>query len=155
MNAGVSKGGFLILAALLGASDWALTRAHGRLRLFTRTEPFTASRPIETAFFAGNTAETIRRMKRIPIGFIAFDENEPLDEALERLFLTVADYAAETAAFDLLLRSAPNGRYPLLHTLRASDTTLYDVLHLACRSAGVAFDVRGTCIIVGAQRNGH
>ena len=128
-------------------------RAHGRLRVFSRTAPVETLAPLGSAFVSGRASETIRRMKRIRIGFVAFDENEPLDEALERLFLAVADYAPEMDV-DLILRSHPDGRFPLMKTARASDTTLYDALDLACRSAGVAFEVQGSCILVHPTQKG-
>ena len=135
-----------------GAASGGFTmRAHGRLRLLTRTEPLGTLKPIGDIFGAGKASETARQLKRIRIGFVAFDENEPLDEALERLFLTVSDYAAELDV-DLILRSHPDGRFPLMRTARMSDTTLYDALDLACRSAGAAFEIRGGCVLVHPLR---
>jgi len=124
-------------------------RSHGTLQLFTRTAPVAQGGQLPKNFFAGDTARTLRQLKRIPIGFVAFDGNEPLDEALERMFLAVEDYGGTAGSgFDVLLRSEPNGKFPLLKTVRASDTTLYDALDLACRAAGATFEVCGNCIVV-------
>lgn len=124
-------------------------RTHGALQLLTRTASLAKGVPLAKSFYSGNSAETVRRLKRIPIGFVAFDDNEPLDEALERLWLAVADHGGSgKMEFDLIMRSEPTGRFPLLKTVRAADTTLYDTLELACRTAGAMFEVRGQCVVV-------
>ena len=124
-------------------------RTQGTLQFLTRSEPSARGSLPQPPFATGEAADTIRKMKRISIGFVAFEQDEPLDEALERLILAVFDDpAGQNADFDFVLRSRPTGRFPLLRTMRASDTTFYDVLDLACRTAGAIFEVRGRCIVV-------
>lgn len=135
-------------------SDAELTmRTHGGIRLVSRTLPVVVAQRGKEASSAERTQETERLLKRIRIGFAAFDENERLDEAVERLILTLSDQDAQGCLdFDLLLRSPPEGRFPLIRTVRVADSTLYDTLSHLCTAANCMLSIRGRWVMVVPRR---
>lgn len=139
------------LARVCGMDDYAM-RVHGPLRFFTRTAPIGPDGPLRSVAFAGDAEATARRMKRIRLGFVAFDGNEPLDVAVERLLRAVVDQGrlSDGIDFDVVLRAAPDGRFPCVQTLRAADTTLYDAISLLCTGAGCDFRIRGDCVVISS-----
>ena len=136
----------LARCAALGGYE---TRTRGALRFFTcpapNHAPSSASAP-----WADDAGETARRLKRVRIGFVAFGGDETVDVAVERLLTTVRDFGGRTdpVACDVVLWAPPDGRFPPVSTVRASDTTLYDALDLAAASAGYVLDVRGACLVL-------
>ena len=136
-----------VLARVCAAG--ALTmRARGGVRIF---EVLSVGQPARAPVdFPGEDEETARRMKRVRIGFVAFGGDETVDQAVERVLQAVADDGRQSSglAFDLVLWAPPDGRFPRTGTARASDTTLYDALGLACASAGYVLDVRGACVVL-------
>lgn len=125
-------------------------RVHGPLRFLTRSAPFDPASPARQVRFAGNTEATTQRLKRIRFGFVAFDGNETIDEAVERLLRAVVDQGrqSENVDFDVVLRSPPHGRFPRMHTLRIVDTTLFDVFSLLCSAVEYNFKISGECAIL-------
>lgn len=128
-------------------------RVHGALRFLTRTMPIENTCPVRRIFFAGDAEETARRMKRIRLGFVAFDGNETIDEAVERLLRAVVDQGrpSERIDFDVILRSPANGQFPRMKTLRAVDTTLFDAFSLVCSGIGYKFRICGDSVVVSPK----
>lgn len=136
------------LEALCADTEFTI-RTHGGIRLLTRTLPVVAGGVWKGSASETETQETTRLLKRIRIGFAAFDENERLDEAIERLVLTLADQDVDSCLdFDLLLRSPPDGRFQLIRTVRAADSTLYDTLSYLCTAAHCSLAIRGRWVVV-------
>ena len=128
-------------------------RVHGSLRFLTRTMPIENTCPVRRIAFAGNAEETAHRMKRIRLGFVAFDGNETIDEAVERLLRAVVDQGrpSERIDFNVILRSPANGQFPRMKTLRAVDTTLFDSISLVCSGVGYSLQIRGDFVIVSPK----
>lgn len=128
-------------------------RVHGSLRFLTRTIPIENTCPVRRISFTGNAEEVARRLKRIRLGFIAFDGNETIDEAVERLLRAVVDQGrpSERIDFDVILRSPANGQFPRMKTLRAVDTTLFDAFSLVCSEIGYRLRIRGDFVIISPE----
>lgn len=128
-------------------------RTHGAVRFATRTLPVVAGRAWNLKATDEQAQKAERFLKRIRIGFAAFDENERLDEAIERLVLSLSDQdAASCLDFDLLLCSPPDGRYPLIRTVRVADSTLYDTLSYLCSAANCSLAISGRWVVVAPQK---
>ena len=140
------------LSRFCGEGKYA-ERVHGPLRFLTRTMPIENTCPVRRISFAGNAAETARRMKRIRLGFVAFDGNETIDEAIERLLRAVVDQGrpSERIDFDVILRAPANGQFPRMKTLRGVDTTLFDAFSLVCSENDYKFRIHGISAIISPK----
>lgn len=102
--------------------------------------------------FGEGAGEIVAKLKAVKLPTVSVKPPATIADAADLFHVCSAPVGYKDQQIPFVVKTGPEGAYPVVPLIEAKDISMYDALEIVCRAVGYEFAVKDKCVVLRPKR---